>query len=448
MPSAMAMRTLHNNGPGVLLASGTGANPDGARMNTIGGSTAAARNIIANSNDGIVVGTDATDNLIQGNYVGTEVTGTAAFRNSTTGITVHGSRTTIVDNVISGNGVDGILVQGGDESIIQGNLIGTNAAGTASVSNQIGIHLLGSNHVTVGGTTAGARNVISGNQLSGVFLDGFGVGNRIQGNFIGTDMSGTGPLRNGVDGIIVNYNQNPTPSGDTMIGGPDPGAGNIIAFNGIHGVDVRNSTRPNQMDGTIEANTIFSNVLDGIFIDQLSASAPHYRITRNSIYSNGSLGIDLGNDDVTPNDSKSHIDGPNNFQNFPLLTSVTVSSTATSVSGTLKSTPSTTFRIEFFADSELDPSQHGEGRTYLGFTDVTTDAAGNASFPNVDLPPAPNGETFVAATATDPNGNTSEFSTSARVDPAQVVCRSRRFHGRGAQPGRAGRRRHVHDHRD
>ena len=147
-----------------------------------------------------------------------------------------------------------------------------------------------------------------------------------------------------------------------MIGGPDPGAGNIIAFNGIHGVDVRNSTRPNQMDGTIEANTIFSNVLNGIFIDQLSASAPHYRITRNSIFSNGSLGIDLGNDGVTPNDSRSHIDGPNNFQNFPLLTSVMVSSTATTVSGSLKSTPNTTFRIEFFANSELDPSNHGQGQ--------------------------------------------------------------------------------------
>ena len=113
-------------------------------MNTIGGSTAAARNIISNNNDGIVVGTDATDNLIQGNYIGTEATGTVAFRNSTTGISVHGSRTTIIDNLISGNGVDGIFVQGGDESLIQGNLIGTNAAGTASVSNQFGVHLFGS----------------------------------------------------------------------------------------------------------------------------------------------------------------------------------------------------------------------------------------------------------------------------------------------------------------
>src|SRR5207248_6169809 len=133
-------------------------NTGGARMNTIGGSTAAARNIISNSNDGIVVATGATDNLIQGNYVGTEVRGTLTFGNSVAGISVHGSRTTIVDNLVSGNRVYGIFVQGGDDSIIQGNLIGTNTHGTASVQNQWGIYLSGSNHVTIGGTTPGARN--------------------------------------------------------------------------------------------------------------------------------------------------------------------------------------------------------------------------------------------------------------------------------------------------
>src|SRR5262249_18052490 len=193
---------FHNFGAGVLIASGTGATPDGARLNTIGGGTAAARNIIANSDNGIVVGTDATDNLIEGNYIGTDVTGTATFGNSVAGISVHGARTTIVDNVVSGNRDYGIFIQGGDESIIQGNLIGTNAAGTAAVQNQWGILLSGSNHVQIGGTTPGARNVISGNQRFGVSLEDFGVGNRIQGNLIGTDKSGTAPLGNGVYGIF------------------------------------------------------------------------------------------------------------------------------------------------------------------------------------------------------------------------------------------------------
>jgi uncharacterized repeat protein (TIGR01451 family) len=415
---------FRNNGPGVLLDTGTGANPDGARMNTIGGNTTAARNIISGNIDGVVVATAATDNLIQGNYIGTDVTGALGFRDSTSGITVHGNRTTIVDNVISGVGVDGIFIQGGDDSIIQGNLIGTNAAGTASVSNQIGVHIYGSSHVTLGGTTPGARNIISGNQLSGVFLEGFGVGNRIQGNFIGTDINGTGALGNGVDGIVINFNAVGSPSGDTQIGGADPGAGNVIAFNAYNGVQADNSTAPAQLDGTIEKNTIFSNGINGILVATLNARDPHYLITRNSIYSNVQLGIDLAiyngrqpnGDGVTPNDSLGHV-GPNNFQNFPLLTSVATSQTATHVSGTLHSAANSTFRIEFFANADADPSGHGEGQTYLGFTSVTTDASGNASFDNLALPAPPNGQSFVSATATDADGNTSEFSGDVENTP-------------------------------
>jgi uncharacterized repeat protein (TIGR01451 family) len=410
---------FHNDGPGILLDTGTGNNTGGARMNTIGGSTAAARNIISNSNVGIQVATGATDNLIQGNYIGTEVTGTAMLGNSTAGIEVHGERTTILDNLVSGNRVDGIFIQGGDESIIQGNLIGTNAAGTASVQNQWGIHLSGSNHVTIGGTTAGARNVVSGNQRFGVSLEDFGVGNRIEGNFIGTDVAGTGPLGNAVDGIFINYNFSGRPSGDTLIGGPDPGAGNIIAFNGIQGVDIRNSTMPNQADGTIEANTIHSNVLNGILIATLSASDPHYRITRNSIYSNGSLGIDLGDDGVTPNDSRGHA-GPNNYQDFPVLTTVAASAAATDVSGSVHGPPNSQIRIEFFANAEPDPGKVGQGEIFLGTKMVATDASGNATFDHVSLPSLPPGRTLVTATATDGAGNTSEFSTTVQSTPSQT----------------------------
>jgi uncharacterized repeat protein (TIGR01451 family) len=410
---------FRNNGPGVLLDNGTGANADGARMNTIGGSTAAARNIISGNIDGVVVATAATDNLIQGNYIGTDVTGALGFRDSISGITVHGNRTTIVDNLISGVGADGIFIQGGDQSTIQGNLIGTNAAGTAAVSNDVGIHLSGANDVTIGGTTASARNVISGNQLSGVFLDGFGVGNRILGNLIGTAIDGTSALGNGVDGIMINFNTVGSPSGDTQIGGPDPGAGNVIAHNAYNGVDILNSTGTSKFDGTIEANTIFSNVLSGITISTLNVRDPHFSITRNSIFSNGRLGIDLGADGVTPNDSRGHV-GPNNYQNFPILTSVMASNAATNVSGTLNSTPNTNFRIEFFANAAADPSGHGQGQTFLGFTNVVTDAGGNASFNNVVLPSPPAGESFVAATATDPSGNTSEFSATVGAKPLQT----------------------------
>jgi uncharacterized repeat protein (TIGR01451 family) len=411
--------TFRNNGPGVLLGNGTGASSAGARLNTIGGTTPEARNVISNNIDGIVVDTHATQNVIQGNYLGTDASGAVAFGNAR-GISVRGSQTTILGNVISGNGVDGILVEGGDESLIQGNLIGTNSSGTAAVPNQNGVHLTGARNVTVGGTTASARNVISGNQIFGVSLDSFGVGNRIQGNFIGTDVLGTNGLGNAVNGITINFQAASTQS-DTLIGGPQPGAGNTIAFSGNNGVFIQNPRTDNESVGSLDSNTIFANVLDGIVVTGLNVGSPHYRITHNSIFNNGGLGIDLGYDDVTPNDSRGHV-GPNNFQNFPLLTAVTASSTATKVSGTLESTPNSTFRIEFFANADLDPSNHGEGQSFLGFVNVTTDPAGNASFSDIVLPAAPVGETFVAATAADAQGNTSEFSTMVEETPSPAAA--------------------------
>jgi uncharacterized repeat protein (TIGR01451 family) len=412
--------TFHNYGPGVLLANGTGASLAGARMNTIGGTTPEARNVISNNNDGVVVESAATDNLIEGNTIGPDATGTVAMGNSN-GISVQGNRTTIIGNLISGNGVDGILLQGGDESVILGNLIGTNATGTAALPNEYGVVLSGSRNVTLGGTTAQARNVISGNQYFGVLVEGSALGNRIQGNFIGTDILGTNGLGNAVNGITINVNQGDGQSSDTLIGGPEPGAGNTIAFNANNGVFIVNAARDSEADGSIDSNTIFANVLDGVAVTGLNVGSPHFQITRNSIFNNGRLGIDLGYDDVTPNDSMGHV-GPNNFQNFPLLTAATVSSRATEVSGTLNSTPNTEFHIEFFANADLDPSDHGEGQTFLGFVNVTTDASGGASFSNVVLPPAPDGQKFVAATATDPGGNTSEFSTTVETSPAPAAA--------------------------
>jgi hypothetical protein len=134
-------------------------------------------------------------------------------------------------------------------------------------------------------------------------------------------------------------------------------------------------------------------------------------ILGNSIFANGGLGIDLSittfpMDGVTLNDSSGHT-GPNNFQNFPVLTSAAAGSNTT-ITGTLNSTPNTTFRVEFFAGDAADPTGFGEGQTFLGFTNVTTDANGDASF-SVTLP-AVAGAGPVTATATDPAGNTSEFS--------------------------------------
>lgn len=134
-------------------------------------------------------------------------------------------------------------------------------------------------------------------------------------------------------------------------------------------------------------------------------------ILTNSIFSNGTLGIDLGTTGVTPNDARDADSGANNLQNFPVLTSVT---SAGSIQGTLDSTASTTFTVEFFASSECDPSGSGEGQRYLGAAVVTTDASGHASF-TASLGALPAGAPVATATATGPAGNTSELSACQNV---------------------------------
>jgi titin len=200
------------------------------------------------------------------------------------------------------------------------------------------------------------------------------LGVRVEGNLIGTDPSGTASLGNVLDGVLFQSGPSSDPVGGTV-------TGNIIAFNGAAGVAVgpdRNDTSSGD------------------------------RITRNSIHDNGGLGIDLGSDGVTPNDPGDADSGPNGLQNFPVLTSAVSSGATLAVSGTLESAPNTTFAVEFFSNSSCDSSGFGEGQSFLGTVSVTTDAAGRATFQaNV---PAPSGAGFVTATATDPAGNTSEFS--------------------------------------
>ena len=89
-------------------------------------------------------------------------------------------------------------------------------------------------------------------------------------------------------------------------------------------------------------------------------------------------------------------------------------------SGTLNSTPGTTFRIEFFSNGSCDPSGFGEGEVFVGSTSVTTNGSGNASF-NVTVPVAVSGGRQMTATATDPGGNTSEFSACREVIPTLTI---------------------------
>ena len=182
------------------------------------------------------------NNIVQGNYIGTNAAGTARLPaggsagvgvdiGSPSGNTVGGTAAG-AGNVVAGFNI-GVRLNFSSNNIVQGNLIGTNAAGTAALPNSTGISLFGSvpasSNNTIGGTTAAARNIISGNGGNGVIING-GDSNILQGNFIGTQADGTTALGNGGNGIELDGGLN------NSIGGTTAGAGNIIAFNGIDGV--------------------------------------------------------------------------------------------------------------------------------------------------------------------------------------------------------------------
>ncbi|MCK5406182.1 MAG: hypothetical protein KAJ37_01950, partial [Candidatus Krumholzibacteria bacterium] len=278
-----------------------------------------------------------------------------------------------------GNVGNGIYNLNSSSNVIQGNYVGTDVSGNLALGNDNdGIFFHDSFDNTVGGTAPGAGNLLSGNGQNGIRLNDVGTtGNVIQGNLIGTDASGKAALGNAQAGINVSN------ASDNSIGGATPGAGNTIAFNTKQGVYAYGPGTGNE-------------------------------IASNKIFSNAELGIDLGvASTVTPNDPQDTDSGTNNLQNFPVISSAT-SDFDTRVQGTLNSEPSTTYTLEFFANSVADGSGYGEGEIPLGTTVVTTDGVGDASFDKTLTTPTPIGW-VVTATATDPNGNTSEFSAAAPV---------------------------------
>ena len=444
--NAAGTGALPNTGPGINITQGQAA---------IGGSSAAVRNIISgNGAEGILINQSPLITVFQGNYIGTDVTGSVRIGNgakggvhiiNSNGHTIGGANPG-EGNVLSGNiGGSGFGIEEDNSNnlTIQGNIIGLNAAGTAKIQNDPGgIILFGGSGHTIGGTTAGARNVISGNGGAGILI--LAVQTQVQGNYFGTNAAGTAALGNGASGILINGGDNNT------IGGTTAAARNVISGNGNGGVRIVFSADNNVVQGNFigtdvngtnglgngvnfagvliqgncvndtiggvaagAGNLIAFNQGPGVWVPD-STNSP---ILGNSIYSNAGLGIDLGGngttpDGVTPNDACDADTGGNNLQNFPVITSVTPGATNTTIAGTLNSTASTQFRLEFFANTSCDPAGNGEGKTLIGSTNVTTDAACNASF-NLVVPNATITGPMITATATDPSNNTSEFSACA-----------------------------------
>jgi hypothetical protein len=359
------------NGTGVVLTSGVTGN-------VIGGSAPGAGNLISGNTTGIQsTGGGAT--VIHGNLIGTSITGNSPIPNGR-GIGLTGTTDFVIGgpdpgqgNLVSGSSGEGIFVINGSGCKVQGNRIGTNAAGTEALPNQYGIYATGHSGLIIGGDfTAGEGNLISANTLDGIFINN-SSGSIVKGNTIGTDPGATQPLGNGQAGIQLYV-----AATDALVGGVAAGEANAIAWNqtGVLNYGLRNAIR---------ANPIFFN------------QGP---------------GIDNDGDGVTKNDAGDGDTGPNQLQNFPFISSVDYGATTVTVHGILKSTPNTTFDLDIFESPSCTPRPRDllQSAYYLGSQQVTTDGAGDAPFNLVvndnNAPTQPP----ISLTATDPSGNTSEFS--------------------------------------
>ena len=361
---------------------------------TVAGGHSTVRGLILNGFSSAGIALTSSDNLVQGNFLGTNAAGNAGAPSSgAVGLAINGGSNNLIGgtapntgNLISGNYYAGIQISGSSAANqILGNRIGTDASGAHAVPNGSGTVYAGiflgdaGSTVTgtiIGGTAPGARNLISGNNGDGIGLWGGVSGTTILGNYIGVAADGVTPLGNnaGSDGggiAIRNFASN------NIIGGTNPGEANLIANNSPAGIRAYSGT-----NNAFRANTYSDNIPD--------------------------LGIDLGDPGVTFNHAGS-ISGPNNYQNYPLITVATSDGASTRLVGSLVADASQDYAIDVYANPTCDPSFFGQGRTFLGTFGVTTGANGLASFDQTLSAAGIVEPTGITTTATGPNG-TSEFS--------------------------------------
>jgi len=431
----------------------------GATRNTIGGTGAGARNVISgNRRYGIYISNPGTsNNLVQGNYIGTDFTGTIALGNGSIGIGLTnasgnriGGTAAGAGNLLSGNPNYGIAMIDASGNVVQGNTIGTDVSGKRvpvnnNQTNGIGMWN-GSADNLIGGTSPGAGNLISGNLQYGLFISDPGTSNNyVLGNFIGPDVTGTNAIGDGGFGVGI-WNG----ASGNFVGGTSPGAGNLISGNpgfsygialgGVSGNVVQGNHIGTDLTGTNALANGFANVaVEGGSIDNLvggigggagnviafsggygvvvyDSGTTNNVIRGNAIFSNNYLGIDLNGDGVTLN----HIGflaGPNDFQNFPVITNAYGYGASTIVSGALNSLANGTFFIDVYRNPGADPSGYGQGQFYVGSVSVTTDGSGNALFALTNTAGNYSGQYFTA-TATSAGGDTSEFGADVRATNA------------------------------
>lgn len=307
------------------------------------------------------------------------------------GLTLAGGDHVVKGLVINRFGGSGILLKGSEESTINdlnavsGNFLGTDVSGETALGNGVGVTIDVSWWNVIGGLSPADRNLISGNGI-GIVMTGNSMQNNVRGNVIGAARDGVTPLGNESHGVLLQDG-----ALCNTIGAETPVAGqNIISFNGGAGVAMADDTGIN--------NYVDPNVMRD----------------------NAELGIDLGNDGVTPNDPDDLDSGPNDLQNYPVLTSAVVNEDFGNlvVMGSLDSLPNTFMNLFFFVSEECDPSGYGEGSEFVHSEQFTTNASGDRDFSVVIVSDAEPGD-YVTASLSTPS-STSEFSACVPVTSGEA----------------------------
>lgn len=405
--------------------------------------------VITNFEGNGVLLAGAGGDVVEGCYVGIDASGMQAAGNARSGVNVGSSNNRIGGsdasqrNVLSGNTERGVVVTASagtlTGNVIEGNYIGTDAAGTAAVPNgRAGIGLLfDANGNTIGGDANGAGNVLSGNARSGIELIGGGNVrpqlNVISGNRIGTSADGSAALPNGIDGVFLSNAR------ENEVGGKTSTAANLISGNngpGLRLADaVANVMEGNRIGVAADGVSALGNTGPGVLLGagstdnlvggevstasnriafnssgvKVEGTATANSILGNSIADNAGLGIELGSIGVTPNDSDDADSGANQLQNYPVLESASTGARP-QIDGHFIGAPSAQLRVEFFANEHCDSSGYGEGGRFLGAAQITTGQDGTIGFQAMLFATIDVGEQ-ITATATDLiNGDTSEFS--------------------------------------
>ncbi|HEU0204685.1 MAG TPA: DUF6701 domain-containing protein, partial [Burkholderiaceae bacterium] len=427
--------------------------------NTIGGTTSALRNVMSGNGEcGLHL--EGSGNVVLGNYFGTNAAGSAAIANDVDGICIYDSSGHTIGgtaagsgNVLSGNAYDGLYISNASNLTIQGNIFGLDASGTNAIGNGYnGIAIEDSSNITIGGSAGGARNVVSGN--TGTWSDGMWISSSsavtIKGNYIGLDAAGTAARPNKGSGVNLDN------SSDCAIGGTASGEGNVIAGNQGSGISIGGSGASgnvvlgNFIGTNAPGTSTIGNGGVGVYLSNsavgstigttasgggntiagsggaavaTSGSATRFHAIRgNSLWSNSGIGIDLGNDGVTPNTGAKSSASPNYHMHFPVITSATLTGTSLSVAGYVGSAAGQAPFADSIVDVYIDAGNTTrQGKTYLGTLTTGSGACTSNCFSGtLTVPATMTTSDKIVATATDTLNNTSEFGAAATVAAGTV----------------------------